>query len=359
DADSEGVEGKYYTWGIEEVRALLGDESETFCDVFDVSETGNWEQTNILWMPEPLEKFSDGKMGDWSASLEGSKAKLFEARQQRIRPGLDDKIILGWNALMIKSLCKAYAATGEQQYRQLAEFNISFLEKNLQKNEEPFFYHSWNKKISSQEAFIDDYAALIQAYLFLQEVTGTTNYLLKAKAIAERVMTEFGDDDTVLFNFTNRTQTDNIIKKREIYDGATPSGNAVMAENLMKLSLLFDVSEWRNRALQMVGGIHDMAVKYPASFGFWCLNLQALVLGIEEIAILGGNYNQIAVEILAEYTPLKLLQSAANQTDEWPLLRGKPVNEHKTMIFVCENYQCQQPVETVEQFRDIISRKHF
>ncbi|HYK43806.1 MAG TPA: thioredoxin domain-containing protein, partial [Parafilimonas sp.] len=158
DADSEGVEGKYYTWGIEEVRALLGDESETFCDVFDVSKTGNWEQTNILWMPEPLENFSDGKLGDWSASLEGSKAKLFEARQQRIRPGLDDKIILGWNALMIKSLCKAYAATGEQQYRQLAELNISFLEKNLQKNEEPFFYHSWNKKINSQEAFIDDYA---------------------------------------------------------------------------------------------------------------------------------------------------------------------------------------------------------
>src|SRR6185369_6292325 len=129
------------------------DDSEIFCKVFDVSDSGNWEQTNILWTLQSLQKFSDVQHGETLARLEESKEKLFAARQKRVRPGLDDKVILCWNALMIKSLCKAYAATGEQQYRQLAEVNISFLETNLQKNDSSIFSHSWNKKTSSQEAF--------------------------------------------------------------------------------------------------------------------------------------------------------------------------------------------------------------
>jgi uncharacterized protein YyaL (SSP411 family) len=210
-----------------------------------------------------------------------------------------------------------------------------------------------------QEAFLDDYASLIQAYIFLHQVSANTDYLLKAKALAEKLIQDFDDEAGILFNFTSKHQADVIIRKKEIYDGATPSGNALMAENLYILSLFFDIPAWRHRAGRMVSLMMNTAEKYPTSFGFWCMNMQALILGMKEIAILGKNYNQIAAQILGEYVPIKLVQSAPGETDAWPLLKGKSASPKKTKIFVCENYQCQQPVETLLDFRNIISKNIF
>jgi len=359
DADSEGEEGKYYTWTFEEINNLLGAEAKIFCSVFDVLENGNWEHKSILWMPQGLQNFPELNEAEAIGRLQKSKQILLEEREKRVHPGLDDKIILGWNALIIKSLCKAYAAIGEKEYLNLAEKTIFFLEKNLGKENFTFFYHSWNKIINEQEAFLDDYAALTQAYIFLHQVTANTDYLLKARTLTEKLLENFSGEGTVLFDFTNKDQTDVIIRKREIYDGATPSGNALMAENLNNLSILFDVPAWRERAEKMVELIMTIAEKYPTSFGYWCMDLQALTLGMKEIAILGANYDQIATEILSEYIPLKLLQSAPNETDAWPLLTGKSFSQDKTMIYVCENYKCLQPVETVGELRNIIAKNIF
>jgi uncharacterized protein YyaL (SSP411 family) len=145
DADSEGEEGKYYTWSIEEINELLGDDSELFCQLFNVTDKGNWEHTNILWMPQPLESFKELISEDGTARLQKAKQTLLAARQMRIRPGLDNKVLLGWNALTIKSLCKAYAALGDPEYLVIAEKSIYFLEKSLGKDNEAFFFHSWNK----------------------------------------------------------------------------------------------------------------------------------------------------------------------------------------------------------------------
>jgi uncharacterized protein YyaL (SSP411 family) len=143
-----------------------------------------------------------------------------------------------------------------------------------------------------------------------------------------------------------------------VYDGATPSGNAVMADNLYSLSVFFDIPGWRERAIKMISAIANIAEKYPTSFGYWCLNMQGLIVGIKEIAILGRNYNQIATEILREYTPLKLLQCAPSETDAWPLLKNKSVSAGKTKIYVCENYSCLQPVETFQEFKSYYHPKN-
>ena len=248
DADSEGEEGKYYTWSKKEIDELLGADSEIFCSAYNVNEAGNWEHTNILWLPEDLKTVAEKlNLNEHTlyTLLKKSKQILFEARQKRIHPLLDTKVLLSWNALLIKSLCKAYAAFGNNKYLNMAERNIAFIEKNLQ-GEDSAYHHSWNKTINNQQAFLDDYAALIQAYIFMSQVTANTEYLIKAKELCENVINNFSDEEKTFFYFTAANQTDVLIRKKELYDGATPSGNALMAENLMMLSLYLNIGEWKS-----------------------------------------------------------------------------------------------------------------
>jgi uncharacterized protein YyaL (SSP411 family) len=194
DADSEGIEGKYYVWSKQEIDELLKDDADVFCKVYDVSEKGNWEHTNILWLPESIKSGADKFETDeifLKNKLNICKAKLFEQRNNRVKPLLDDKILLGWNALMITACCKAYAATSEKLYLEMAEKNISFLENNLSQNES--WFHSW-KGNAKYSAFLDDYAYLIQAYIHLQEVTTKEKYLIKAKTVTEKVIESLSDE---------------------------------------------------------------------------------------------------------------------------------------------------------------------
>jgi uncharacterized protein YyaL (SSP411 family) len=357
DADSEGEEGKCYTWSKKEIDDLLSDDSEIFCSVYNISEAGNWEQTNIVWMPENLEtvaaKYSLDKE-ELYIQLKKSKQALFEARQKRIRPLLDTKVLLGWNALMVKSLCKAYAAFGNEVYLNMAERSIAFIEKNLQAEGE-LYYHSWNKIVNKQQAFLDDYAALIQAYIFMSMVTANTEYLIKAKELNENVINNFSDEEEIFFYFTAADQTDVLIRKKELYDGATPSGNSLMAENLMLLSLYFNVTEWRARAEKMIKHMNSVAQKYPVSFGYWCLNLQALIQGYKEIVITSEEYLDVLKEILREYIPGKIIQSSNNENNYWPLLQGKTFS-YQTYIYLCESYKCLNPVESVEEFKKRLTK---
>lgn len=359
DADSEGEEGKYYTWNKKEIDDLLGADSEIFCSVYNVSETGNWEETNILWMPEDLETVAKKLNSDIHplyTLLKKSKQILFEARQKRVRPLLDTKVLLGWNALMIKSLCKAYAAFGNEDYLTAAEKCIGFIEKNL-KADSGTYYHSWNKTVNKQQAFLDDYAALIQAYILISQVTANAQYLVKAKQLTENVISNYSDENATFFYFTAANQTDVLIRKKELYDGATPSGNALMAENLIILSLYFNIDEWRIRAEKIMKHISSIAEKYPVSFGYWCLNLQALIKGYKEIVITGGEHLQVLQEILKEYIPIKIIQSA-NHENNWPLLQGKTFS-YQTYIYLCENYKCLNPVKSVEEFKKLVNQNIF
>jgi uncharacterized protein YyaL (SSP411 family) len=361
DADSEGIEGKYYTWSKNEVDDLLGDHSSLFCRCYNILERGNWEHTNILWVPESFEKISAEigiSKGELVEKLNGLKQKLFNARQLRTRPGLDNKVLTGWNALMVLSLCKAYDALGNNEYLELAKRNITFLEKYLFGKKGNLLLHSWNNIANQQQAFLDDHATLILAYIFLHQSIGDAAYLLKARALLEQVLEIFSDEQQIYFYYTASNQVDIPIRKIEMYDGATPSGNSLMATNLILLSVYFDTSSWRKRAEQMIFNSRKLVERYPTSFGVWGLNLQLLVYGLKEIVIVGEDYRRVLSQVLGEYIPLKVIQASATENPDWPLVREKLITQNQTNIYICENYKCLKPFTNFIELKNYLP-EHF
>ena len=367
DADSESEEGKFYTWGFDDVRRLLGDDGEIFCQFFDVTQKGNlpageagWEGKNILRVKKSLEDFAREKnisIDELKTLIQNSKSILLSERNKRIRPALDDKIILSWNALMNSALSKAFAATGKDEYRDLSILNARFLITRFRNNSEDYFHHTWKNNEPKNFAFLDDYAFLIQALLNLQETTGEVDWLFKAKEITEYVIKNFGEDETDFFLFTDSRQQDVIFRKKEVYDGATPSGNATMANNVYRLSVLLDVPEWKKKAEKMVSSLSNAIVQYPTSFGMWAVQMMELVDGIKEIVVIGPEPAKLATQVLAEYIPHKIFLVSKTGKEQLPLLTGKtPID--KPLIYLCFEYSCLKPVTEVNQLLALLDERN-
>jgi uncharacterized protein YyaL (SSP411 family) len=355
DADSEGEEGKFYVWSFDEVKNLLGDDAAIFCDFFDITEKGNWEGKNILRVKKPLEKFAEEKnipAGELGAVIKNGKEKLLAARNKRTRPGLDDKVLLSWNALMNVACSKAFAGTGNEKFRQLAIDNMQFLLDNFS-NGDGHIYHSWKNGKPRHDAFLDDYAFLIQALIQLQEITGNTDYLLKAKRLAEHVIENFSEDGTGFFFFTSLDQKDVIIRKKEVYDGATPSGNSIMLFNLYHLSILFDLPEWKERVGKTVSALGNPIIKFPTSFAIWACLLQEIIDGTQEIAVVGEKSSSLIYPILAEFVPHKVFMAAPGSAVDFPLVKGKPYSD-PALIYLCKQYACKQPVASLDELLKLL-----
>lgn len=359
DADSEGEEGKFYVWTYDEVKELLQDDADVFCEFFDIKPAGNWEGKNILWRKRTEEAFTKEKnisIEELKKIIEKGKKILLEKRSERIRPQTDDKILLGWNALMNTALSKAFAATGNEKYKQLAIDNMKFLLHNFSNKNSKEFYHSWKNDIARQPAFLDDYAFLIQTLIQLQEITSNTEYLEHAKTITEYVIENFKDGSTDFFFYTNKSQHDVVIRKKEVYDGAQPSGNAVMADNLYRLGIYFDKPAFREKAVAMINSLGNAIIRYPTSFGVWACLLLELTNGTNEIAILSNEPQAALSQILKKYIPHKIMMSSASSSNDYPLLSGKE-SAGKTTLYLCRNYSCKKPVSTVDALMELIKRK--
>ena len=359
DADSEGVEGKYYVWEKSDIVSLLKEDAALFCAYYNVTERGNWEEKNILHAVTTPEAFAAQQGMDpvlVKNKLAECRTKLFEARNGRIRPGLDDKILLGWNALVITACCKAFAALGTPEYRVLAIGSMNFLWERMKGEGIFHFYHTCKHNRASQPGFLDDYAYLLEALLNLQEITGNSEYLVKAKDLAEWVMVHFSDEDGFFF-YTHEDQRDIILRKKEIYDGATASGNAVMSFNILFLSVIFDRPEWRERALANARNLGQTVIQYPSSFGYWATLLLAITYGTLEVVITGREPDEIRKEFLHNFIPNRVLQSATSQNSQFPLLKDKPLTE-STLIFLCKDYSCQNPVTEVHELTALLENLH-
>lgn len=357
DADSEGVEGKFYVWSKKEIENILGNDASLFTEYYDVSEKGNWEGNNILRVRLPLESFAKQRQmpeEELKAILKKSGQRLMEYREKRVRPALDDKILLGWNALMNSALSRAYAATGIDSYLKMALTNMDFLLNNLRTEADVPFRHTWKEGVAKYPAFLDDMAYLIQALIDLHEVTGNTAWLEEAKKITGQVIEGFSEPDTVFFYYTHELQKDVIIRKKEVYDGAVPSGNAVMATNLYKLSVLLDRRDWRERSETMIKSLGNAIVKYPTSFGVWACLLQELISGSFEIVVVGKEWSEVHKNILGFYLPHRVLMAGQTGNDFYPLMRDRNV-EAGTLIFLCRDYACEQPVERISRFISLIN----
>jgi hypothetical protein len=176
--------------------------------------------------------------------------------------------------------------------------------------------------------------------------------LRESEALARLVLEQFADNDSSFFFYTNVAQNDILLRKKELYDGAVPSGNSLMACNLYFLSVFFNNQEWRKRAETMVLSLNDVIVKYPTSFGIWLLLLFEIVYGTNEIAIVGPGYDEKLKELLSLYIPNKLVMAAREEEPSFPLLQKKAGNE--LFIYLCKDYSCQKPVKTIEEFRSLI-----
>ncbi len=355
DADSEGEEGKFYVWDKTEVETILGKDAALFCTFYDVTENGNWEGKNILRILKDAATFcNENKLQEeeFSHTKQSCLQKLLQQRSKRIRPLTDDKILLGWNALLVTALCKAGAALNEISYIETAAATMEFLTAVFKVDtDDSEFYHTYKNKQAKYPAFLDDYAFFIQACIQLQEVTANAAYLKTAAAVTAYVAENFYDEASGFFLYTHKNQKDVIIHKKEVYDGATPSGNSIMAENLNYLGLVFSNTNWNTMAHNLINKLSNAVVKYPTSFGVWASLVLKNAFGLQQVIICGKDFEQLKNKILQYYLPGRVMQcsKAADEAAIFPLLEGKYVND-KTELYWCRQFECLPPYINAEKF---------
>lgn len=243
DADSEGEEGKFYTWTLEEVEKLIPDDILLFKSYYNISENGNWEHgQNILFRAatdEMIAKYSETPLDELKSTIANWKKILLQARSKRPAPGLDDKILAGWNGIMLKGLTEAYRTFDEADYLELALANASFIKNKLINNN--VLFRNYKEGKASQEGFLEDYAWVIDAFISLYQATFDEQWLTLSKELTEHVVMHFYDEEENLFYFTSDNAEKLIARKKEIFDNVIPASNSVMAQNMHKLGILLEI----------------------------------------------------------------------------------------------------------------------
>jgi uncharacterized protein len=341
-------------WQKDEIEKILGTDASLFCDYFDVTGKGNWEGKNILRILTPAEVFAGEnhlEEIEFNLFIDKCLKKLRVERNKRTKPGLDDKIVLSWNALMLKAIAKAAVVLEENNLKELVVRNFNFLTRKFAVNDSSVqILHTWKNGIAKHSAFLDDYAYLADACIAVYELTFESSYLNKAREFCEYAITNFSDTENVFFYFTHKDQDDIIVRKKEVYDGATPSGNAIMAYNLARLAVIFDINEWRNRSDKMLLTISPAAIKYPLSFGIWAALLMQKIKGFTEIAVVGINGISWASAIPAEYyIPSSIIMASLAADEAFPMLQNRNAGD-STCIYICKDYICNAPINNLNVF---------
>ena len=347
DADSEGVEGKFYTFTKAEIEEILGNDAELFGIYYNVTEEGNWEeeQTNVLFRKDKDLNLAN-KLGvvleDMVANVEASRKKIFEARAIRIRPGLDNKILASWNGLMLKGLCDAYRAFNKAEYLEIALNNAEFIMLNMV-NADGRLSRVYKGKNNDSIAFLDDYANVIDGLIALYEVTFNESWLNNAQMLADYAIIHYYEEGTGMFYFTGDEDEQLIARKSEIMDGVIPASNSVMAHNLKKLGLLFDEREYTDISAQLLRNILPHLAKYGSAYSNWSSLLLNEVFGVYEVAITGENVEAFRIEIENNYIPNKII--LGGKKGSLPLLRDK-FND-TTQVYICKDKTCSLPVDNI------------
>lgn len=344
DADSEGVEGKFYVFTQAEIKTILGEYAEEFIIYYNVTATGNWEEehTNVFFRKDTDEKLAD-KLGIPVADLQKRIAlvrkMVFEARSYRVRPGLDNKILASWNGLMLKGLCDAYRTFNNAEYLNLALTNANFIISNLVNNGRVTRVYNANNSV----AFLDDYANIIDGLIGLYEVTFDEQWLQHASHLADNAIIHYYDKENGLFFYTADDDEQLIARKSEIMDGVTPASNSAMARNLKKLGLLFEKDEYTQISAQLLRNVMPFMAKYASAYSNWAMLLLDEIAGINEVAITGEDYENYRTELEKNYIPNKIM--LGGKKGSLPLLLNRFGDS--TQIFVCKNKTCGLPVNNI------------
>jgi uncharacterized protein YyaL (SSP411 family) len=348
DADSEGEEGKFYVWKKTEIDSILADEplAELFCEYFEVQKHGNWESTNILYRRKTAEELADKhniSTEELAEKITTASNKLFEARSARTRPGLDDKILTSWNALMITGYLDAYQAFKEEQYLQRAFEGADFILNN-QIQKDGRLNRNFKDGKSSINAFLDDYALCIEAFLQLYATTFDEKWLDKAQLLTDYTLQHFNDTENAMLYYTSDQDPALIARKKEIEDNVISASNSVMARNLLHLGTYLYNNTYIERSKNMLNLLITPleSTEQPHFYANWCRLYAELAYPLYEVAIVGPDFESLLQELQATYHPNVLLLGGAEEGN-MELLKDK-LQEGETFIYVCQNKVCQLPV---------------
>lgn len=350
DADSEGEEGKFYVWTKDEIEQITGNDSDLIIDYYNITEEGNWEEgKNILHRTASDGEFAAKRGIDKETLVEkvvNANTLLLKARTHRVRPGLDDKALSGWNGLMLKGLVDAYVAFGEEKFLMLALNNAAFITDSMSDGNSLF--RSYKEGKASIDGYLEDYAHVIDAFLALYQATFDEQWLTQARELTDYTLEHFYDSREKLFFYTDDSSEKLIARKKEVFDNVIPASNSQMAINLYLLGVIYDHEGYKAKSRAMIGKMAALLEGEPAYLYNWGILYTYLTAPTAEVAIVGTNAKNVRIDFAKKYYPNKVVMGT-KQSSGLPLLEGKATKGDETTIYVCYNKTCKLPVVEVEE----------
>jgi uncharacterized protein YyaL (SSP411 family) len=356
DADSEGVEGKYYVWKKSEIKEILGNDAELFCLYYDATDGGNWEGNNILCNNLNISTvaFNFGISEDEVKKIISScSEKLLKVRSSRIAPGLDDKVLVSWNSLMITAFAKGYRVTGDVKYLNAAKNCISFIEKNLLVDDK--LLRTYKNGTAKIDGYLEDYSYFINALLDVFEIEPDEKYLKLSLKLGHHLINHFWDSQNNSFFMTSDNHEKLIIRPKSNYDLSLPSGNSVSAFALLRLYHLSQEQTFLEISTKIMESQAQMAAENPFGFGYLLNTISMYIQKPTEITLLNTENSKICESLLLDYLPNSILvtindSSQLDDLSKYPFFAGKSF-EDKTTVFVCKNFSCSLPLHTVDEIK--------
>ncbi|WP_206028571.1 thioredoxin domain-containing protein [Thalassoroseus pseudoceratinae] len=352
DADSEGEEGKFFVWTLDEIHEHLGpDRAEIFAEAYDVTPNGNWEEKTILNRTTQGLGFSKSE----ADLLAECRQILYNVREQRIKPGRDEKILTSWNGLMIAAMALGARVLGDQRYAEAAENSAAFLLETL-RDDDGSLLHSFKDGRARFNGYLDDYACLIDGLVELYQTTFNNRWIEAAVALADRMQEQFADDESVGFFYTSRDHEELIVRQKDSQDNATPSGNAMAATALLKLSRLTGRSEWEDIATRTLEMLATQMTYAPSASGQSLIALDFLTGPTRECVLFADSVESDLQELNQRFVPNKVVVAVSNSETTSKtidsLVSGKTKINNQPTLYVCEHGTCSQPVVGVDEIRD-------
>ncbi len=357
DADSEGEEGKYYVWTKEEIEKALGGDADVFSIYYNVTAAGNWEHAKNILLRHETEEVTAKKLGlsvaELKNKIDAGKAKLMKIRDAKVKPGLDDKILSSWNALMIAGYVDAYRAFGEEAFLAKAITNADFLLQHaIAKNGE--MTRNYKNGKSTINALLDDYAFTIAAFIDLYQATFDEKWLNEANLLTAYSLEHFFDPKSNMFFYTHNQYSNLISRKMEVADNVIPSSNSEMAKNLFLLGHFLNNEDYISKSKQMLINVEEDVQKNIYFYANWGILQAWFTSPLYEVAITGDDFKSKRQQFDAHYLPNTILLGGKTES-KLALLENKLV-PGQTMIYVCRDKACKLPVAEVEKALEEIAK---
>ena len=354
DADSEGVEGKFYVWTKQEIKEILGSDADIFCLYFDVTDGGNWEGNSILCnnLNPSTVAFNFGISEQKVHEIINScSTKLLEVRSKRISPGLDDKVLVSWNSLMITAFAIGYRVTNDGRYLDAAKNCISFIEKNLFVDDN--LLRTYKNGTAKINGYLEDYSYFVNALLDVFEIEPNSKYLKLALKLGHHLIDHFWDSENNSFFMTSDDHEKLIIRPKSNYDLSLPSGNSVSSFVMLRLYHLSQEQHFLDIAMKIMESQAQIAAENPFGFGYLLNTLSLYLEKPIEITVINSENSELCKSLFTNYLPNSFMVTIQNSDQlknlsEYPFFTGKSF-EDKTSVFICKNFTCSLALHTLDE----------